>query len=190
MRRESKKSIRAKNDREMMEEDKQHEVVVPQNADEAATEAVTEQPCAPAAKQRRKKTPRSNGWMTTAARRPRKHTPRMRIPRHTAGRNAGEATHSCSARATGDRCPGRRGHVAGAGRGGCLRAARAAARGADCRGSESASGERPAALNRLIEETAPRTRRLCARGRRGYQAPPSPSTTRLSATSSRTSSSH
>jgi len=31
----------------MMEEDKQHEVVVPQNADEAATEAVTEQPCAP-----------------------------------------------------------------------------------------------------------------------------------------------
>jgi len=31
----------------MMEEDQQHEVVVPQNADEAATEAVTEQPCAP-----------------------------------------------------------------------------------------------------------------------------------------------
>ena len=31
----------------MMEEDKQHEVVVPQNADEAATEAVTEQSCAP-----------------------------------------------------------------------------------------------------------------------------------------------
>ena len=31
----------------MMEEDKQHEVVVPQHADEAAPETVTEQPCAP-----------------------------------------------------------------------------------------------------------------------------------------------